>query len=92
MHIPRQLAPDNDISSVPRNGTLNGFDGMDFARLANFEFGADQPSVTDQTFSFRNEIVFEKVKLDIESNWGNKDYTCIYRIRIHGNIHSILRQ
>ena len=86
-HIPRQLAPDNDISSAPRNMTLNGFDGMDFVRLANFEFGADQPSVTVQTFSFRNEKVFGKVKLDIESNWGNKDYTCVYRIRIHGDTH-----
>lgn len=86
-HIPRQLAPDNDISSAPRNMTLNGFDGMDFVRLANFEFGADQPSVTVQTFSFRNEKVFGKVKLDIASNWGNKDYTCVYRIRIHGDTH-----
>lgn len=24
------------------------------------------------------------IRVDIESNWGNEDYTCIYRFRVHG--------
>ena len=25
------------------------------------------------------------VRMEVTDNWGNKDYTCIYRFRIHGD-------
>lgn len=28
--------------------------------------------------------MFEAVLIQIEDNWGNPDYTCLYRVRIHG--------
>ena len=30
--------------------------------------------------------VFRCVKLQIDSNWGNIDYTCLYSFRVHGKI------
>lgn len=26
------------------------------------------------------------IELKVESNWGNKEYTCIYKFRVHGKI------
>lgn len=30
--------------------------------------------------------VFNYVKLQVESNWGHPDYTCLYNFRVHGNL------
>ena len=39
-----------------------------------------------QTFRLEHSnMAFENVRIKIQSNWGNPNYTCIYRIRIHGN-------
>jgi DNA repair exonuclease SbcCD ATPase subunit len=32
----------------------------------------------------RLNIPIEQVVFTVASNWGNKDYTCLYRIRVHG--------
>ncbi|KAJ3397945.1 Secreted beta-glucosidase sun1 [Lobulomyces angularis] len=38
-----------------------------------------------QSFEVENKLEgVEKVFVKIESNWGNDDYTCIYRVRVHG--------
>jgi SUN domain-containing protein 1/2 len=29
--------------------------------------------------------VVAAIRLEIESNWGNEDYTCLYRFRVHGD-------
>lgn len=31
-------------------------------------------------------IPIQKVLLEIVSNWGNLEYTCVYRFRVHGKI------
>ncbi|ORY94981.1 UNC-like C-terminal-domain-containing protein [Syncephalastrum racemosum] len=40
-----------------------------------------------QTFPLYSQRAsrFMGVQVQIESNWGNPDYTCLYRIRIHGS-------
>ncbi|KAG8008995.1 SUN domain-containing protein 2 [Nibea albiflora] len=40
-----------------------------------------------QTFDLPNPDIeiFRYVRLEIENNWGNIDYTCIYSFRVHGN-------
>lgn len=29
---------------------------------------------------------FRLVRLKIYSNWGNMEYTCVYRVRVHGEL------
>jgi SUN domain-containing protein 1/2 len=29
---------------------------------------------------------FSDVRFEIGTNWGNKDFTCVYRIRVHGEL------
>lgn len=32
------------------------------------------------------EQTFDVVELRVLSNWGQKEYTCLYRFRVHGRI------
>ncbi|KAH7884363.1 hypothetical protein F5I97DRAFT_1443824 [Phlebopus sp. FC_14] len=59
-----------------------------FVRIASFTYDVDAPS-NIQTFPVRPEIKelgvdFGVVALVIKNNWGKKDYTCLYRFRVHG--------
>ncbi len=36
-----------------------------------------------------DEIPFAAVTVEILNNWGNKDYTCFYRFRVHGEAVSL---
>lgn len=59
-----------------------------FIRLASFTYDIDAPS-NIQTFPVRQEIQdlgvdFGIVALVIKNNWGKKEYTCLYRFRVHG--------
>jgi len=49
----------------------------------------DDEGKTIQTFPFpmaikRLNIPIEQVVFAVGSNWGNNEYTCLYRIRVHG--------
>ena len=37
-----------------------------------------------QTFSIEETKVYEIIRVDFESNWGDHYHTSVYRIRIHG--------
>jgi hypothetical protein len=43
---------------------------------------------TVQTFQVTNEIAkskpYQRIKVDIKSNYGNIEFTQLYRIRVHG--------
>ncbi|XP_075603293.1 SUN domain-containing protein 3-like [Balearica regulorum gibbericeps] len=40
-----------------------------------------------QTFQLKNELsgVVKYIRLEVLSNWGHPDYTCLYRFRVHGD-------
>lgn len=59
-----------------------------FVRLASFTYDVHSPS-SIQTFPIRPEVRqlgvdFGVVVLVIKNNWGKKEYTCLYRFRVHG--------
>ncbi|CAM9363962.1 unnamed protein product [Hapterophycus canaliculatus] len=39
-----------------------------------------------QTFPISSPlgVKFTVIQLKINSNWGNPDFTCLYRVRVHG--------
>lgn len=41
-----------------------------------------------QTFTLQDptEEVYSAVELHVLSNWGQEEYTCLYRFRVHGHI------
>lgn len=76
------LPPDEDAypPSLPRS--------PHYLRLAQISYDI-HASNHIQTFSIPNEIQelgadFGIVVLIIKNNWGEEDYTCLYRMRVHG--------
>ncbi|RDB25835.1 Spindle pole body-associated protein sad1 [Hypsizygus marmoreus] len=59
-----------------------------YIRIANFTYNIYAPK-NIQTFPVSQEIRdlgvdFGIVVLRIKSNWGREEYTCLYRLRVHG--------
>ncbi|KAF8591078.1 hypothetical protein K439DRAFT_1656900 [Ramaria rubella] len=59
-----------------------------YIRLAQFSYDVHSPEHI-QTFSVPKEIQeigadFGVVVLLIKNNWGEEDFTCLYRLRVHG--------
>ena len=74
--------PDEDI--YPPTLPVN----QPFVRLASFTYDINAPS-NIQTYPVRQEIQdlgvdFGIVALVVKNNWGKKEYTCLYRFRVHG--------
>ncbi|KAJ7707624.1 hypothetical protein B0H17DRAFT_1033293 [Mycena rosella] len=61
---------------------------MEYIRIATFRYDVDSPS-NIQTFPVDEEIKalridFGIVVLMVKSNWGMDAFTCLYRMRVHG--------
>lgn len=54
--------------------------------LENFMY--DCHGEQSQTFTLQDptEEVYDAVELHVLSNWGQEEYTCLYRFRVHGHI------
>ena len=52
--------------------------------LGEFEYQKDGPQVQQWQVGGGSGEGYEYVRLDILSNYGNDNYTCIYRVRVHG--------
>uniref|UniRef100_A0A8B9IV32 Sad1 and UNC84 domain containing 1 n=1 Tax=Amazona collaria TaxID=241587 RepID=A0A8B9IV32_9PSIT len=90
-HIPKTLSPTGTITSAPRRFLVYGLDDEyqeSGTLLGAYEY--DQEGEPLQMFPRREkkngENAFQMVELKVVSNWGNEDYTCLYRFRVHGNV------
>ncbi|XP_053600199.1 SUN domain-containing protein 2-like [Plodia interpunctella] len=88
-HIPKHIAPTREISSAPR---LVQLEGLEIKRdpyphdFGTFEYNRDGKPI--QYFEVRNPTAkgFSMVRLRVHSNWGHSVYTCVYRVRVHGEL------
>ncbi|TFK47684.1 hypothetical protein OE88DRAFT_1665240 [Heliocybe sulcata] len=76
--------PEDDEPAYPP-----GLERDRFIRIANFTYDIDAAN-NIQTFPVSQEIRdlgvdFGVVVLTIKDNWGMDDYTCLYRLRVHGD-------
>ncbi|CAM9245460.1 unnamed protein product [Choristocarpus tenellus] len=83
-HTSRHVAL--DMSSAPRQFEVYGLRDADDSHPVTLGVGEYiKEGKAVQFFEF--EPVGRKypmVTFNIRSNWGNSDYTCIYRLRVHG--------
>lgn len=90
-HIPLDLAPGKNASSAPKHFRVLGLDYGNAPKghvLGNYEF----TKFPIETFAVQQnpyEKYFRFIKIEVLSNYGNKDYTCLYRFRVHGKPYDI---
>ena len=87
-HISPLLSPDGHIHSAPNTLSLSGVGpGDSLASLLNFTYSASGEPV--QTFWLGEESQrsrYETVELTVHKNHGHPEYTCLYRLRVHGTV------
>ncbi|XP_043967231.1 SUN domain-containing protein 3-like [Gambusia affinis] len=87
-HIPKMVSPTGNIWSAPKEFSVYGMrePEQEWTHLGTFIYEEDGDPL--QTFELPNheKVAFSSVKLQINNNWGHPDYTCLYNIRIHGEI------
>nr|XP_020836081.1 SUN domain-containing protein 2-like [Phascolarctos cinereus] len=86
-HVPRALSPVSNITSAPKDFVILGLNEdsqVEGVALAKFTY--DNAGEAIQTFHFQGNgtAPYQLVQLQVLSNWGHPDYTCIYRFRVHG--------
>ncbi|ETP47644.1 hypothetical protein F442_06428 [Phytophthora nicotianae P10297] len=89
-HIPAQIAA--DFSSAPNKFRVLGISGhplretVEFIPFGNFSYASNGPA--SQTFKLTSPLsqrsAIDGITLDVLSNHGNPEYTCLYRFRVHG--------
>jgi len=97
-HISKSIA--HDIGSAPKDFSVFGIrrlpgsrdEEADYINLGSFSYDINNPNLV-QTFNvesadYTNNLV-RFVKFQFTSNHGRSDFTCIYRIRVHGNQNNI---
>lgn len=88
-HLYQQISPTGDISSAPKDFTILGLRSStdkNARELGKFTYCLEKPAL--QVFpidKYCNET-FNYVEMQIDSNHGNSEYTCVYRLRVHGQL------
>ncbi|XP_023405958.2 sperm-associated antigen 4 protein isoform X3 [Loxodonta africana] len=85
-HPPPSVAHTRGANSAPRDFAVYGLQVDDETEvfLGKFTFDVEKSEI--QTFHLQNDppAAFPKVKIQILSNWGHPRFTCLYRVRAHG--------
>ncbi|KAK5612430.1 hypothetical protein CRENBAI_020620 [Crenichthys baileyi] len=86
-HIPKSLAPSRTLRSAPRDFTVYGLRDEHQEKgklLGNYTYDEDGEDLQTFTISEENNEVFQIIEVQVLSNWGHPEYTCMYRFRVHG--------
>lgn len=87
-HIPIVLSPNGKIDSAMRDFSVYGYENeysKEAVLMGTYHYEANSPEYL-QYFPVQIELnnVFQIIEFKIDSNHGHKQYTCIYRVRVHG--------
>ncbi|CAK6982588.1 uncharacterized protein LOC128381804 [Scomber scombrus] len=90
-HIPKNLAPSRTLHSAPRDFSVYGLDDERQEKgklLGSFTYDEDGEALQTYSVTEENEQTFQIIEVQVLSNWGHPEYTCMYRFRVHGTPHS----
>ncbi|EMP30786.1 SUN domain-containing protein 3 [Chelonia mydas] len=87
-HISKAISPSGDVTSAPKDFAVCGLDEETGKETLLGTFMYDSGKETIQTFQLKSELskFFVYIKFNVLSNWGNPEYTCVYRVRVHGKM------
>ncbi|KFQ49161.1 SUN domain-containing protein 3, partial [Nestor notabilis] len=83
-HVSGIMLDGDGISSAPKDFAVYGVtEEQEEQFLGQFVFLA--PLNPTQTFQLKNELsgFVSYILLQVLSNWGHPNYTCVYRLRVH---------
>ncbi|XP_064806939.1 SUN domain-containing protein 1-like isoform X7 [Oncorhynchus masou masou] len=86
-HIPKSLSPTGTISSAPRQFTVYGLDDeyqQEGKLLGSYTYQDDEDALQTYPVTEENDKAYQIIEVRVLSNWGHPEYTCLYRIRVHG--------
>ncbi|XP_063151057.1 uncharacterized protein LOC134491314 isoform X2 [Candoia aspera] len=87
-HISKAIAPSNRVTSALKDFSVYGLNDetKEEIPLGTFMYDIEKEGI--QTFQLQNEQKkeFQYIKFKVQSNWGNPEFTCIYRVRVHGKM------
>ncbi|XP_032672032.1 tetratricopeptide repeat protein 39C-like [Odontomachus brunneus] len=88
-HISSMISPTGETDTAPRDFSVWGLADLEDKTPFLFgEFTYDNAGPPLQHFEAQNRAVqpYEIIEVKVHSNSGNPEYTCIYRIRVHGTL------
>ncbi|TWW70031.1 SUN domain-containing protein 2 [Takifugu flavidus] len=87
-HVLKSVSPNDTIPSAPRHFTVYGLQSLDDKAVHLGKFMYDLEGNPTQTFAVKvhDSIRLKYIDLQIETNYGHADYTCLYGFRVHGRI------
>jgi len=81
-HVSSKIA--HNIDTAPQQFRVLGINQFsEEVLLGIFKYEIEGKQI--QTFELKNTKQYAYIKLEILSNYGSKEYTCIYRFRVHAN-------
>ncbi|XP_029703708.1 SUN domain-containing protein 1-like isoform X6 [Takifugu rubripes] len=86
-HTPKALTPSGKMDSAPRDFSVYGLDDENQERgqlLGAYTYDQDGEAVQTFTVTEVCDRPFQMVEIQVTSNWGHPEYTCLYRVRVHG--------
>lgn len=91
-HILESMSADRDVSNAPRDFAVYGLEERFGSPklIGRFRFAAEKRQI-QQEFLIEGESrrqSFGILRFEFDSNHGNEDNTCVYRIRVHGSLPS----
>ncbi|XP_055907435.1 SUN domain-containing protein 5 [Eupeodes corollae] len=87
-HIQQSASLTGDISNAPKDFNIYGVEDVKKKKeilLGSFQYN-NTKTKRAQMFHLNNDQSFKYCKVQVSSNYGNPDYTCIYRIAVHGKL------
>ena len=86
-HISKSMSPSGSIDSAPKDFVVYGLRSekdTEPLRLGAFSYSQNTDPLQFFELLDQGEEAFPFIELDILSNHGNVNYTCLYRFRVHG--------
>jgi SUN domain-containing protein 1/2 len=86
-HIPKSMSPNSNIDSAPKDFVVYGLKtekDKNPVLLGRYLYDDNKDPLQIFEVEHHSNQAFPFIELDIVSNYGNGNYTCLYRFRVHG--------
>lgn len=86
-HIPQELSPNGTLDTTPKDFVVQGLAelGEKPMQLGTFSYRRDGEPIQQFDVKQKNPMAYHFVRFEFISNYGNTNYTCVYRVRVHGH-------